>query len=454
MIRILPAAALLLLFLTPGPAMAQDFEQMRQEVRKRQSEARAEIDKLMGEIRRVEQQITETGDRYDQLYGQYQSLRREIALRNEVLRKLSEERRELGEAIRLTENQIVQEQRRLDALIANYKNSLRYVYMHGRVPDIAFILSASSVNQMMTRAYYLRRFETHRQNQARQIREAQAVLAQRKAEIEEDRRENQKNVDQTDAERKRMETRSGEQQRTITALQRDRRNLQRRLDDTRRQVRELTRVIEQAIAEEERIQRAEAQRLAELEAERLRRLAEAQRITDAKEREEAVARYSAPITRPSAAPDASAMAALESSFEGLRGRMRWPVSQGAVSVPFGNITDPVYKTVTYNPGLEIASGSREPVYAIHDGFTGSSGHLVIPGFDNTLILYHGKYKSIYGNLSEVLVGPNTYVRVGDLIGYGGTARSAKGESVFLMIKRGQDTVDPAAWIQPRQARNP
>jgi septal ring factor EnvC (AmiA/AmiB activator) len=453
MIRFRLHAILFLLFI-PAVVVGQDFDLMRQEARKRQAEARAEIDKLTREIQRVERQISEAGNRHDQLHTQFQSLRREIALRNEVLRKLSMELNELAEAMRITQKQVEQEQARLDALIASYKSNLRYLYMHGRVPDLAYILSASSVKQMMTRSYYLKRFETRRQDQASQIRESQALLALRIAEIEQTRQENRKNLAQTESERKRMESRSEDQQRTITTLQRDRRNLQRRLDDTRRQVRELTRVIEQAIAEEERIQRAEAQRLAELEAERLRRLAEARRITDAKEREEAVARYSSPTSRTAATPDATAIAALENSFENLRGRMRWPVNQGAVAVPFGNITDPVYKTVTYNPGLEIASGSREPVYAIHDGYTGSSDHLIIPGFDNTLILYHGKYKSIYGNLSEVLVGPNTYVRAGDLIGYGGTERSPKGESVFLMIKRGQDTVDPSAWIQPRQTRNP
>lgn len=454
MTRIRLLAFLATCLLLPSGVFSQDFEQMRQEVRKRQLETRSEIDKLMGEIRRVEQQISETGNRHDQLHTQFQTLRREIALRNEVLRKLSEERRELTETIRLTQNQIVRQQRELDALIVSYKKSLSYVYKHGRVPELAFILSSGSVNQMMTRAYYLRRFETHRQDQARKIREAQGLLAARRAELEADRRSNQRILDETDAERKRMEARSGEQQRTITALQRDRRNLQQRLDDTRRQIRDLNRALEAAIAEEERIQRAEAARIAELEAERLRRLAEAQRITDAKEREEAVARYSTPITAPAAVLTETAIRSLEASFAEAKGRMRWPVTRGAISVPFGDVVDPVYKTRIPNPGIEIASGSREPVYAIHDGVTGTTVSLFSAGYDNIVILNHGQYKSIYGNLSEVVVQPNTFVRAGELIGYGGTARSAKGESVFLMIKRGRDNVDPAQWILPRQPRNP
>jgi septal ring factor EnvC (AmiA/AmiB activator) len=71
-----------------------------------------------------------------------------------------------------------------------------------------------------------------------------------------------------------------------------------------------------------------------------------------------------------------------------------------------------------------------------------------------VILFHGEYKSIYGNLSEVIVRPNSFVRAGELIGYGGTSTSSKGESVFLMIKKGQSDVDPAQWIQPRRSPNP
>lgn len=443
-----------LLCLTTGTVVAQDFEKMRREAKQRQDRTRTEITELMSRIEQFETQIRETGMRYDQLYRLYRDLQREISLRDEVLRKLGDEQREIQGDITMTEQEVVKLQSKLDEMVSSYKKNLTYMYKYGRVPELALILSAGSLDQMLARAFYLRRFTEHRQKQAATIRTSQEQLRLRKEDLIVSRQEILKSVDSSKRERERMEARRREQNGTIQTLQRDRRNTQQRLDDTRKQIQNLNRVLADAIAEEERIQRAEAARIAELEAERLRRLAEAQRITDDAKREEEVARFSTPTPVPVAAPAGSSAASVEASFAASKGRLQWPVQRGAISVPFGDIVDPVYKTRVPNPGIEVATGSREPVYAIHDGFSSAGGHLQVAEYGNLVILFHGEYKSIYGNLSEVVVRPNSFVRAGELIGYGGTAASSKGESVFLMIKKGQTNVDPAQWIQPRRSPTP
>ena len=443
-----------LLCLTTGTVVAQDFEKMRREAKQRQDRTRSEITELMSRIEQFEKQIRETGMRYDQLYRLYRDLQREISLRDEVLRKLGDEQREIQGDITMTEQEVVTLQAKLDEMVASYKKNLTYMYKYGRVPELALIFSAGSLDQMLARAFYLRRFTEHRQKQAVAIKTSQEQLRERKEQLIVSRRDILKSVDNSKRERERMEARRREQNGTIQSLQRDRRNTQQRLDDTRKQIQNLNRVLADAIAEEERIQRAEAARIAELEAERLRRLAEAQRITDAAKREEEVAKFSTPTPAPVAAPAGSSAASVEASFAASKGRLQWPVQRGAISVPFGDVVDPVYKTRIPNPGIEVATGSREPVYAIHDGFSSAGGHLQVPEYGNLVILFHGEYKSIYGNLSEVVVRPNSFVRAGELIGYGGTSASAKGESVFLMIKKGQTNVDPAQWIQPRRSPNP
>jgi murein hydrolase activator len=447
-------ASILLLSLTTGTVVAQDFEQMRRAAKLRQDQTRTEIQQLMSQIEQYERQIRDVGSRYDQLYRLYRDLQREISLRDEVLRRLGDEQRDIQGDISMTEQEVVKLQSKLDEMVSSYKKNLTYMYKYGRVPELALILSAGSLDQMLARAFYLRRFTEHRQKQAAAIRTSQEQLRLRKEELLVSRQEILKSVDSSKRERERMEARRREQNTTIQTLQRDRRNTQQRLDDTRRQIQNLNRALAEAIAEEERIQRAEAARIAELEAERLRRLAEAQRITDDAKREEEVARFSTPTPAPVAAPAGSSAASIEASFAASKGRLPWPVRRGAISVPFGEIVDPVYKTRVPNPGIEVATGSREPVYAIHDGFSSAGGHLQVPEYGNVVILFHGEYKSIYGNLSEVVVRPNSFVRAGELIGYGGTSASSKGESVFLMIKKGQADVDPAQWIQPRRSPNP
>ncbi len=445
---------LLIVLSAAGQVMAQDFERLRQEAVQRQANTRGEIQRLLEQIQRYEQTIERTGTEYERLYRTYEDLRREIALRDEVLRKLDQEQREIQRNLTLTEAEVTARQRELNDLVATYKKQVRHLYMHGRVPELALIMSASSINQMLTRAYYLRRFQQDRTRQADRIGEVRAQLEARRAELIADRQDNQRSLDQSRTERGRMDARRRDQQTTINRLQRDRRRAQQQLDDTRKQIENLNRTLAAAIAEEERLREAEAERIRELEAERQRRLAEAQRITDATRREAEVARYSTPITAAPGTPSAESMSTLEAAFEAQRGRIRWPVDDGAISVGFGTVVDPVYRTRVNNPGIEVATGSRAPVYAVHDGYIGSLGVSNIFGYDNLIILNHGAYKTVYGNLSEVVVANNTYVRQGQLLGYAGTARSAKGESVFFMVKKGQETLDPTQWIQPRRPRTP
>jgi len=447
-------ASVLLLCLTTGTVVAQDFEQMRRAAKQRQDQTRNEIQQLMSQIDQYERQIRDVGSRYDQLYRLYRDLQREISLRDEVLRKLGDEQREIQGDITLTEQEVVKLQSKLDEMVSSYKKNLTYMYKYGRVPELALILSAGSLDQMLARAFYLRRFTEHRQKQSAAIRASQEQLTARKQELIVSRQEILKSVDSSKRERERMEARRREQNTTIQTLQRDRRNTQQRLDDTRRQIQNLNRALAEAIAEEERIQRAEAARIAELEAERLRRLAEAQRITDDAKREEEVARFSTPTPVSTSVPTLVNMATLETSFAAQKGRLPWPVRRGAISVPFGDIVDPVYKTRVPNEGIEVATGSREPVYAIHDGYTSSNGPIVAPNFGTLLIVSHGTYRTIYGNLSEVSVAPGTFVRAGELIGYGGTSVSPKGESIFFMVRKGATNLDPAQWIQPRRSPNP
>ncbi len=133
---------LILLFFSATIATAQDFEQMRAVVKQRQAEARIEIDQLMSQIDRFQQQILEVGTRYDQQFRQYQNTQRELALRDEVLRKLTAEQRAIQNDITLTEAEVRRRQRELDQLIASYKKNITYVYKPGRMPEWAMILRA------------------------------------------------------------------------------------------------------------------------------------------------------------------------------------------------------------------------------------------------------------------------------------------------------------------------
>lgn len=449
-IRISIVWMLLITVLTMAPALvqAQDFDRIRNELRQRQQQTNQEIQSLMELILGYERQIRESDSRYETLYREFQALEREIAVRDAMISNLQDQGRQIGQEIQILQTEYNENVEELDRLITSYKESLRYLYKHGRIPEMAFLFTSGSFNQMMVRAYYLRRFEEHRTRQKVQIELVQADLKRKEEEMIVKREDIRKNVEETrEARAKLAETRS-RQNRNITQLQQNRRQMQDKLSKTRTDVENFNRILNQTIAQLDEVQRLEAERMRQLEEERLRRLAEAQNITDAAEREAAIERYSKPIAPTSALPSAEAMATLETSFISQKGKMNWPVAKGVITAPFGEKVHPVYRTRVPNPGIEITTDPLSPVQAIHDGYVTLIARAA--DFENFVMVSHGRYKTIYANLSEVNVTQNMYIRAGDLIGRSGAENSSKGTIVVLILKDGVTSLDPAQWILPRQ----
>ncbi len=436
------------LSLTPALVQAQDFDRIRNELRQRQQQTNREIQSLMELILGYERQIRESDSRYETLYREFQALEREIAVRDAMISNLQDQGRQIGQEIQILQTEYNENVDRLERLVASYKESLTYLYKHGRIPEMAFLFTSGSFNQMMVRAYYLRRFEEHRTRQKQQIEQVQADLKRKEEEMIAKREEIRKNVEETrEARAKLAETRS-RQNRNITQLQQNRRQMQDKLSKTRTDVENFNRILNQTIAQLDEVQRLETERLRQLEEERLRRLAEARNITDATEREAAIERFSKPIVPASALPSAEVMASLETSFVTQKGKLNWPVAKGVITAPFGEKVHPVYRTRVPNPGIEITTDPQSPVQAIHDGYVTLIARAA--DFENFVMVSHGRYKTIYANLSEISVTQNMYIRAGELIGRSGAENSSKGTTVVLILKDGLTNLDPAQWILPRQ----
>jgi septal ring factor EnvC (AmiA/AmiB activator) len=431
-------------------AHGQDFERIRRELRERQTRTNQEISTLQQLILQYEQDIRQTTSEYEALYREFQELEREIALRDAVIRNLQTRGRQIGEEITYLQREFNRNRAELERLVETYRESLTYLYKHGRVPELAYLFTSGSFNQMLVRSYYLRRFEEQRTRQAEAIEAKQEELRLREEELVAAREEIQRNLAETRAAREGMEATRRRQDQNIAQLRQNRRQMEDRLAESRRAVNNLNQILNNTIAELERVQREEEERIRQLEAERLRRLAEAQRIQDAAERERAIARYSEPITRDAVAPSREALAALELSFVRNKGKMQWPVS-GIITKNFGFIVHPVYRTRVQNPGIEISTEPRSPVRVVHDGYV-TAIFRGVPEFGDLVIVTHGNnYRTVYANMSEIFVSPNTFLREGDVVGRSGYSGSVRGASLFFMVRGGgaDNNLNPAEWIVPQ-----
>ncbi len=423
---------------------AQNFRQQRLELQQQQQQTRSEIQSLRRQILSYQQEITRTASRYEEAFARFENLEREISVRNGIVSSLNQERNQINRELQVTSQNIEVLKNDLATLIENYKQTLTYIYKHGRTPETAMLLTAGSINQMLRRSYYLRRFETYRQQQADQIEEARLELEAQEKELLALQRRNTANIAETEREQETLRERMQEQESLIAVLQRDRRSLESELERTRNEVNEFERLLTEAIEEEERLRIAEEQRLRELEAERQRRLAMAENVRstgDAVAPE--VARPSVPRTA-GHIPTETELNDLAQSFGRQKGYLPLPVANGVVSTRFGNRRHPLYGTTINNPGVDIAAEAGSEVKAVHDGYVFAVR--VIPGYGDAVFVNHGKYRTVYANLSEVRVRNQQFVSAGEVIGLSGTENSLRGISLFFMIREGSTNVDPEQWF--------
>ncbi len=121
-----------------------------------------------------------------------------------------------------------------------------------------------------------------------------------------------------------------------------------------------------------------------------------------------------------------------------------PLDVFSLSSDYGYRKDPFSKEHTFHRGIDLKT-NRSKVYSMLYGkivFVGNDPYL-----GNFIKVQHGKYQSIYGHLSQVLVSPGEKVLPGGLLGFSGSTGKATGDHLHLTIKKGKDYINPALFIQ-------
>jgi len=107
---------------------------------------------------------------------------------------------------------------------------------------------------------------------------------------------------------------------------------------------------------------------------------------------------------------------------------------------------PILKTVTLNYGVDIAVPENSPVKAVADGVV--SKIFWLPSFENLIILTHdGGFRTVYANLSDILVNEGETVKAGQVIGRSGD--SFEGSIVHFEIWYERQQQNPELWLSKK-----
>jgi len=370
----------------------------RLEVKVAKSEA--ELADLRQEIKSYRKEMKALDSERSTARKGHKELENEIALTRKLLVELDEREKLLSQHSQQLEEGIASNQAVFQHSQKALANSLRAMYIRNQPGNLESILTAESFSEFVARARFngiLARLGGGLVEEARlqsnHIELENKSLTHALAEIWENREE-------AKWEEGRLELLVAEQVAALRDLERDRKNLKKRLADLRVSEKRLTYV------------------LSDLEQQRREKVADPESASNA-----------------------------DNATGSISKNLDWPV-QGTILRGFGQSVHPRFKTITLNNGINIAAPEGTSVSAVMAGSVEFTDHL--PGFGQCVILDHGSgYYTLYAHLDQTYVPAGQKVAAGQVIAEVGRPTAEDQPQLYFEIRQGKTPLDPTDWLKSR-----
>jgi murein hydrolase activator len=424
------------LFLSAFAGFAQDKAQMEKE---RQA--------IQQEIKRLQADYGKVKGQKKQTLAQLTLLQKKLALQNQYISNINKELRLITDDIYLSSLELTRLQRQLDTLKAQYAKSVVYAYKNRSNYDfLNFLFSANSFNDAMRRTTYLKSYRGYREAQVANILETQKIIEDRKSQLQGKRNQKNSALQNQQAQYKELDVQKKEKDQVVAKLQSQEKELNKQLAQKKKRDAALKNQIVAIVRREmEAAKKAEADRLA---AERKKADAEKKNNTGS------ATPNTTTTTKPAAPKKAESFLTLNEGervlagkFEANKARLPWPVDQGFVSIHYGSYSIPGTKLMGDNPGITISTPSAgASVKAVFDGEVSAVSNL---GDGMMVVIRHGKYFTVYSNLSSASVSKGSTVRTGQVIGRTAGADDGEGGQLDFLLMIESKNVNPEPWLQRR-----
>lgn len=136
---------------------------------------------------------------------------------------------------------------------------------------------------------------------------------------------------------------------------------------------------------------------------------------------------------------------LSNEFSQNMGRLPWPVTRGVVTSHVGKRNHDVLKRVQIeNKGIGILTEAGAPVSAVFEGKVMMVA--VMQGLNNTVLVKHGEYFSVYQNIVDVKVKKGDRVTLKMEIGRAFNDGVSKTSEIHFGIWKGTEVLNPEIWL--------
>ena len=419
------AGFILLLFVA-----VDGLAQSREDLEKKRKEIQQEIASLQ------EAQTTISKDKKASV-SQLKLIERKLKSRYAVINNLNDEMDLIDNTIFSNNREIYRLQKQLDTLKQQYAKTIEYSYKNRSSYDMLnFIFTATSFNDAVKRATYLKSYRKYRDEQVVNINRTQKELAQRIEMLSANKQEKGKVLEEQNKQKAILEGEQKEKNQFVSKLKAREKEIEKEVAAKKKVERSLQNSIATIIKREIEAARRKAE-------EEARKLASSTAAKPAEKAPAAASSTAAPVRKANVLENTPEVTKVSVGFENNRGNLPWPVDKGTITSSFGRQRIEGTKIDEDNSGITIQTLSGAAVKAVFEG-------VVTTVYDvagsQTVTIKHGKYFTTYFNLSTVTVAKGAKVAMGQVIGKAAENFDGDGEILF-MLNEEMRFVNPEIWLK-------
>jgi len=392
--RSLFAILFFLIFLIPSVSAQNVSEQTKK---------REEIER---EIAFLDKQLAANKSKQLSSTKELNFIQRKILNRKKLLQQIEQEIKVIETRTGEREKQVARLSKELESLKKNYSHLVYNAYKYrDRTIWILYVIASNNIEQGYRRWSYLKNYSVAIRKNAQSIKEKNHKLQEEIGILAKTREESLKMRNQREQENRSLQQEEKSAKDIITQLSRREREFRQQLTAKRKEIERLNREIERILAE----------------------AAKAKTSSDYKNTE--------------------ADKVLSDKFENNKGRLPWPVKEGVIIDHFGQHNHPVFKNIKlpFNNGVTISTNLNAEALAVFDGIVKQI--LVMPGYNQCVLIQHGNFYTFYTKLDRVRVKSGDAVKTGQTLG---TLAEAEGNSaIHFQLWSGTVKQNPEHWLSAR-----
>ena len=385
-------AVILTVMLATLSVSAQDIS--RQKERKKQIEE---------EINLIDKQLATNRDKRQESLNTLILTRRKLNARKELISQLDDDIRGYDMSIESTDRLIHRLNARLDTLMEYHAGLIRGAYKTRDTQVwLIYILSSKDISQGLRRWSYLKNISASVREQALQIEDTRAQLQTENLRLSELKARSVSTRQEREKEREILSEEERKMNNMVIQLSKEEKTMKKQLEQMQKEVERLNKEIERILAETVRQQQSDKGQSVDY--------------------------------------------ALSAKFGENKGKLPWPVKGGIVIQKFGQTYHPVFKQLKmpYNNGINISAAAGSNASAVFDGVVKQI--LVMPGYDQCVLVQHGEYFTFYCKLKRVYVKSGDKISTGDRIGEISLNEDGNAELHFQLWK-GTEKQNPENWLR-------